>query len=196
VWTLLEHVLPRLPNVRGVTLERIDGSVRTEDVPHLVAELGRIRSIVQAVADEPQETPLPGPSPPHDAAPLPGTAEQTWQFELALADAFSDPNPAVELQRLHDDPAQPAWVRTALAVALARPAGIGITKRLVVRQRFERLINGSARADRWLEVDPSGFARAFRDYTAAVPPVAFFPRDEAELFERWLTSSHLQLAAL
>jgi uncharacterized protein len=43
VWGLLEHVLPRCPNVRGVTLERMEGTVGEADVPLLRAELLRAR---------------------------------------------------------------------------------------------------------------------------------------------------------
>ncbi len=42
VWTLLEEVLPRCPNLRGVTLERMEGTVKEPDAPLLKAELTRI----------------------------------------------------------------------------------------------------------------------------------------------------------
>ena len=44
VWALLDGVLPRCPNLRGVTLERMEGTVTDDDVPRLRAELRRIRS--------------------------------------------------------------------------------------------------------------------------------------------------------
>jgi uncharacterized protein (UPF0276 family) len=43
VWRLFESVLPRCPNLRGVTLERMEGTVSAADVPRLAEELGRIR---------------------------------------------------------------------------------------------------------------------------------------------------------
>jgi uncharacterized protein (UPF0276 family) len=43
VWQLLGDVLPRCPNLRGVTLERMEGTVGPGQVPLLAAELGRIR---------------------------------------------------------------------------------------------------------------------------------------------------------
>ena len=48
VWTLFESVLPRCPNLRGVTLERMEGTVAEEDVALLRAELRRARRIVEA----------------------------------------------------------------------------------------------------------------------------------------------------
>jgi hypothetical protein len=45
VWRLLASVLPRCPNVRGITLERMEGTVAQEDVPLLREELRRIRAL-------------------------------------------------------------------------------------------------------------------------------------------------------
>jgi uncharacterized protein (UPF0276 family) len=47
VWRMLEAVAPRCPNLRGVTLERMEGTVADADVPRLRAELGRLRAAVQ-----------------------------------------------------------------------------------------------------------------------------------------------------
>lgn len=47
VWRMLEAVAPRCPNLRGVTLERMEGTVEDRDVPLLASELARLRSIVQ-----------------------------------------------------------------------------------------------------------------------------------------------------
>jgi uncharacterized protein (UPF0276 family) len=46
VWRLFERALPRCPNLRGVTLERMEGTVTSADVPHLCEELRRIRALV------------------------------------------------------------------------------------------------------------------------------------------------------
>lgn len=46
VWRLLELVLPHCPNLRGVTLERMEGTVTPGDVPLLREELRRVRSLV------------------------------------------------------------------------------------------------------------------------------------------------------
>ena len=43
VWQLFAKVLPRCPNLRGVTLERMEGTLAPADLPLLAAELARIR---------------------------------------------------------------------------------------------------------------------------------------------------------
>ena len=50
VWSLFERVLPRCRRVRGVTLERMEGTVAAGDVPILREELARIRWMVKAHA--------------------------------------------------------------------------------------------------------------------------------------------------
>jgi len=47
VWALTERVLPLCPNLRGVTLERMEGTVGADDVPNLRAELRRARALVE-----------------------------------------------------------------------------------------------------------------------------------------------------
>lgn len=47
VFALLEQVAPRCPNLRGVTIERMEGTVTEADVPVLRAELRRARRIVK-----------------------------------------------------------------------------------------------------------------------------------------------------
>ena len=46
VWDLLAEVVPECPALRGVTLERIEGSVGPTDVPVLRDELARVRAVV------------------------------------------------------------------------------------------------------------------------------------------------------
>jgi uncharacterized protein (UPF0276 family) len=45
VWALLEGVVPRCPNLRGVTLERMEGTVETGDVALLREEVRRAKRI-------------------------------------------------------------------------------------------------------------------------------------------------------
>jgi uncharacterized protein (UPF0276 family) len=47
VWALFERVLPRCINLRGVTLERMEGSVAAGDVPLVRDELRRIREVLR-----------------------------------------------------------------------------------------------------------------------------------------------------
>jgi len=48
VWALLDRTLPRCANVRGVTLERMEGTVGEADVPLLRDELRRVRRAVES----------------------------------------------------------------------------------------------------------------------------------------------------
>lgn len=47
VWALLERALPRCPALRGVTLERMEGTVDEGDVPLLEDELARLRRTLE-----------------------------------------------------------------------------------------------------------------------------------------------------
>lgn len=47
VWRLAEHVLPLCPNLEAITLERMEGTVRSADVPLLRDELERIRGLAK-----------------------------------------------------------------------------------------------------------------------------------------------------
>ena len=47
VWALFESALPRCPNLRGVTLERMEGTVEEDDVALLRGELRRVRRTLE-----------------------------------------------------------------------------------------------------------------------------------------------------
>mgnify|MGYP003889179019 CR=1 FL=1 len=47
VWELLHAVVPRCPNLRGITLERMEGTVTEADVVPLTEELQRLRAVVE-----------------------------------------------------------------------------------------------------------------------------------------------------
>jgi hypothetical protein len=47
VWQLFAEVLPRCPALRGVTLERMEGTVSASDVPELREELRRLRTMLE-----------------------------------------------------------------------------------------------------------------------------------------------------
>src|SRR5204863_10062707 len=47
VWSLLDRVVHRCPDLRAVVLERLEGTAGAEDVPLLREELRRIRRAVQ-----------------------------------------------------------------------------------------------------------------------------------------------------
>ncbi len=45
VWSLLEHVLPRCPNLRGIVVERLEGSFAADDVRGLSEEVRRAKDL-------------------------------------------------------------------------------------------------------------------------------------------------------
>ena len=45
VWKLFEHVLPRCRNVRGVVVERLNGTFAAEDLPDLREEVLRAKKL-------------------------------------------------------------------------------------------------------------------------------------------------------
>jgi uncharacterized protein (UPF0276 family) len=47
VWEMYEDVAPRCPNLRGVIVERMEGTVGPEDVDVLRGELRRAREVVR-----------------------------------------------------------------------------------------------------------------------------------------------------
>jgi uncharacterized protein (UPF0276 family) len=50
VWALLAEVAPRCPRLRGITLERMEGTVGAADVPIIDGELRRLRGLVESLA--------------------------------------------------------------------------------------------------------------------------------------------------
>jgi hypothetical protein len=104
-----------------------------------------------------------------------------WEKRYALA--LTQPDPLAALRALAGDRRVPAALRQRFAAAAED--GVRLSALLVARLRFERLLRASPPAERWFDEDPASFAEAFKRYHAAVPPTAFFPRDEAALFERW-----------
>jgi hypothetical protein len=193
VWRLLAETAPRCPRLRGVTLERMEGTVGSADAPLLREELSRVRLVLRARA------PAGGGAPPahrgpvagrrHAAARRPAAAVRLppsfrhARLERLVARAICAPDPAVALAAAAHDPRLPAALRRACAAA--DPDGVRLSGLLVARLRFERLVQGSPHAAAWFERDAAAFAAAFRRYHAAVPPRAFFPAGEARAFARW-----------
>ena len=46
VWSLLEAAIPRCPAVRGITLERMEGTLTDENQPRFIDEIGRLSELV------------------------------------------------------------------------------------------------------------------------------------------------------
>jgi hypothetical protein len=105
------------------------------------------------------------------------------RFEALLAAALTAPNPVAALRAAARSAELSPDLRARLAGA--DPDGVGISALLVVRLRFERLLNGSRAAAEWFEHDPAEFAAAFKRYHTSVPPCAFLPSAEARAFDAW-----------
>jgi hypothetical protein len=174
VFRLLESVAPRCPNLRGVTLERMEGTVTAGDVATLRGELRALRRLIERL---PAVAASPGRGEPARQLPA-ASARQHADHERAMARVLSASDTAAAL--VEEVAAGDEMVRGWLAGLDGDR--VRLTALLVARLRFERLLRGCPEADAWFEQDPADFADAFRDYHESVPPEAFFPGHEARLF--------------
>ena len=112
------------------------------------------------------------------------TREDYARFEALVAQALRAPDPVDALRAIADRDDLPPELRESVAAMDAD--GAGLSALLVARLRFERLLNGSARAGARFDEDPGGFAEAFRAYHRDVRPTEALPGGEARLFDAWL----------
>ncbi|MGE0788224.1 MAG: DUF692 family multinuclear iron-containing protein [Sandaracinaceae bacterium] len=164
VFELLARWAPRCPHLRGITLERMEGTVGcAHDVDGLGRELERVRDVAERCA-------------PRDEVPRPETssiehpADDGHAAAIATALRTTDPTSAL----------------SALGLTSFPDDGVRIAGLLAARLRFERLMRGDEGLEAWFDRDPAGFSEAFRAYHREVPARAFFPPDEARLFARWM----------
>jgi hypothetical protein len=166
VWLLLESVARRCPNLRGLTLERMEGTVTAQDVAPISEELQRAKRIVQPGGGS---TTLAVPAcfdSVQEETALVAT-EEVLDFEERVASAMRSEDVAREMAQLSSE---------------VRADGARLSALLITRLRFERLTQASATAASWYEEDPRSFARAFADYHREVPPTAGL---EASDFATW-----------
>ena len=191
VWRLFEAALSRCPNLRGVTLERMEGTVEESDVAILREELGRLRRIVDLVRPDRhgRERERSGwrrtridPSSRGTASPRAGSADEHEAFERVLARAMTSRDPEAALSEVIAAGTLPEPLRTRLSSAVAEFDGLRLSALLVARLRFERLLHGSAEAARDYEADPESFTERFRAYHHAVPPAGFFRVKRPRIF--------------
>lgn len=190
VWQLAERFVPRCPNLRGLTLERMEGTVDFGDIAPLRAELLRARALLERVPS--LHSSAAAPSFDSASASLAFSndpfarsfdLDALARLEVLLADAFCAPDLSVAFAALRLDR------EFAPFFAHASEDGFRIAALLIVRLRFERLLNGSSRAADLWNSDPRSFTSHFRRYHPSVPATAYSPRAEAALFERWLAAA-------
>ena len=112
-------------------------------------------------------------------------ATKSVQLEAILAKILVAEDPA-EALRAATKRRLPAALRRALLTCDLD--GLRLTALLIAKLRFERLLRASEEAE-WLYTrDPASFAELFQRYHRTVPPTAFFPAAEAQLFRAFLAT--------
>ena len=184
VWRLFDAVVDRCPNLRGVTLERMEGTVTAQDVGGIRDEIRRAKQRIQS-GEGPLTLSVPASFKENvstvdvsKVAPAP-----LLRFEEAVAAAFRNADPTAAFRAIENDVELPASLREAARTPQSR--GIEISALLIIRLRFERLIQTSSRASAWYDSQPREFTQTFRDYHRSVPSSTEFGMREARDFDTW-----------
>jgi len=189
VWRLFAAIAPRCPGLRGVTLERMEGTVRAGDAPLIREELRRARKVLAGKKSHAPSVP-PSRPPPRITRSRAARRELAAHVatERALAAAMRAPDPVARLV--------PRIARASgrRSVSTAQRDGIRTNALLVATIRFQRLVRWSLKSKSWFLADTPAFVAAFRRYHRAVPMTAHFPREEARLFRAWLARQPSMMA--
>ncbi|TNE87468.1 MAG: DUF692 family protein [Deltaproteobacteria bacterium] len=170
VWRLFEAVLPYCPNLRGVLLERMEGTLLDAEVPEVDRELRRLRALCAAV---PRHT----PSEPEPMPLLPAIGDEAWlRWERSLGPALRTRSGLATTSEHLPEPHR-------IALSAADADGVKLSAMLMAKLRYERVLHGVSGATEAADADPAGFARRFFAYHRATPATAFFPWQEAALWE-------------
>jgi hypothetical protein len=163
VFALLSRWLPHLPALEQVTLERIEGSLGDHGADAVEAELERLRAIVMGPRRPLKTPPAPSRAALPGADPADHLALESW---LAAQVRGAPPMSA------------PPEAFAAYAAALDGHS-LRVTRALVAKLRFERLVSGSRPAGLAFAADPAAFTAQFRAYHTAVAPQWVSPHEEA-----------------
>ena len=181
VWSLLERAVARCCNLRGVTLERREGTVEAQDVPALESELHRIRRTIAAHwRPAAAATAVPASTAPSTAPSANPVTAQAWR---KLADGLLDGHAIEVIKAEASEESSPEW---SARWQRAQQAGLTVTAQMIVRLRFERLLSAHAGALAHFQREPAAFSQRFRRYHRSVPPTATFPQEEAALYDRFV----------
>ena len=113
-------------------------------------------------------------------------ASDAATLEAIFARVMTAPDPAVALQKAQRDKRLSAGLRRALSACDLD--GVRLSALLIAKLRFERLLRASEQAEWLFRRDAAAFSALFESYHRSVPPTAFFPAAEAELFRRFLAT--------
>ncbi len=119
---------------------------------------------------------------------VPATRDDLLRLEAVLAEAMTSATPQAVIDDFAGRSDCPGSIREALAAIDAD--GLRMTRLLVAKLRFQRLMHGSKRAGLLYSEDPARFAAAFRRYNRDVLMTAHEPRGEAALFEAWFAAAN------
>ena len=178
VWRMFAAIAPRCPGLRGVTLERMEGTVGAGDAPLIREELHRARRILAG-----KRGPIVSVPASRAQAPARRTRADRGAHvaaERVLASVMRAPDPVARLVPLI------ARATGRRAISTAERDGIRTNALLVATIRFQRLVRWSLKSKDWFLTDTPAFVAAFRRYHRTVPMTAHFPRQEARLFRAWL----------
>ena len=105
------------------------------------------------------------------------------ELQERMVDALYGNSPTEDLEKLindfSDDPAD---------LQKIQDDGWHLSHLLLLKLRFERLTRGNPALMEEFEQDPAAFTERFKRYHNDVIPNVFFPAEEAELYEKWLSS--------
>ncbi len=170
VWRLYESVLPHCHGLRGVVVERLNGTVHSaEDVDELRQEMGRARALLQA-------RDLAAPRSLGPSSPLPaGGSLSGLQRHLVRHIADSDSFPNLDLRAYPE-------------LRHVDPEGYRLTTLIVRKLRFERLCLAHGDVARAFETEPAALLDLYERFAHDVPPHAVFPSDDARAWQDWRAS--------
>ena len=172
VFDILEYAAHRAPNLRGIVLERMEGTFAAEGADRLEHELQRLRAIWNRLRPNRRVNELGAP-PHRDRLPQSEReAAGRRQDQLILAAHAANPRAV-----LGNDAPPPT-----------ESDGLRLTALITQKLRFERLLRGASEFESAFDADPTAFVKTFDRYAREVSPTAFFPSEERALWAAWSES--------
>ncbi len=171
VWQLLEHALPHCVALRGILVERLNGTIEESDVPLLRAEIGRAKTILQKCKPRSER-------PREDTPKLPSGGGLS-QLQDHVVKLIFDSKSFSSLE----DGSLPPEARDALSYV--EPDGYRMTSLIVRKLRFERLCLVDEGFRNAFDANPQALVENFECFAKSVRPQAVFPQDDALAYHAW-----------